>query len=111
MITIHPEGGRVLKRLPQNHKCKSHCGTRGRVKESTKNEDTWSGDTLSPSLFVPHLVRIHPAPVEIFHQIGENLDLLMALKEKLGITKVIRIYRLGNMDICIKFLGNPSSSC
>ena len=60
---------------------------------------------------------IHPIVVEtlyskmlIFHQISENFDLLVSLKEKSPKSN-ISIHPLGTMNICTKFNGNPSNSC
>lgn len=59
-------------------------------------------------MFVPNVTAISPVDVDIFHRISENLDLLVALQEKSGITKVIQMHPLVTMDISTKLYGSTS---
>lgn len=56
---------------------------------------TFSGDHECLYKCLP----IYPVNVEIFHGVSENLDLLLALEEKPGVTKVSRVYPLVTMNL------------
>lgn len=56
---------------------------------------------------VPHFTGIHPIDVEAFHRKPQMLTSLLHYKKSQGISKVIKIHPLGNMNILNFVLIDP----
>lgn len=74
----------------QKHKHLPHGGARR--EEHHKDSSSGYHDCL-------YQMPIHLMYVEIFYRIDGNIDLLVVLVEKSGITRVLRIYPVGIMNV------------
>lgn len=58
-----------------------------------------------PLMTVPHFETIHSVDIEIFHQMSEHFDQLVALQE--NYEDHWRQYDLFSVSFCLKFHGVP----